>query len=322
MFIALHQRILSSLLLSSRITPAIAVAVAAVKSGYPVRLNMERDVDMCVTGQRHPFRIEYKVGFTNEGRLTALDIQLWSNAGYSFDLSLAVLERAMLHVDNTYRFDHVRVRGRLCKTHLQSNTGLLSDNNGWIRHFVVFLIVAFRGFGGPQGLLGCETVIEHVATHLKMDPFAIRRLNMYKEGEITHFGQALERWHIPRLFDELVQSSDFVQRQKSVEEFNEKNTYRKRGITILPTKFGIAFTAKFLNQAGALVHVYKDGSVLISHGGRTTSSLTNRHRFFSVALSLFRNRNGSRASHQNDLNRCRGVGLQCRSRAYQRNINR
>lgn len=138
MFIALHQRILSSLLLSSRITPAIAVAVAAVKSGYPVRLNMERDVDMCVTGQRHPFRIEYKVGFTNEGRLTALDIQLWSNAGYSFDLSLAVLERAMLHVDNTYRFDHVRVRGRLCKTHLQSNTGLLSDNNGWIRHFVVF----------------------------------------------------------------------------------------------------------------------------------------------------------------------------------------
>jgi xanthine dehydrogenase/oxidase len=98
--------------------------VAAVKVGCPVRLNMERDIDMCVTGQRHPFRIEYTVGFTNDGRFTALDIRLWSNAGYSFDLSTAVLERAMLHVDNTYRFDNIRVRGRLCKTHLPSNTGL------------------------------------------------------------------------------------------------------------------------------------------------------------------------------------------------------
>jgi xanthine dehydrogenase/oxidase len=106
-----------------RITPCIAVAVAAVKLGRPVRLNMERDVDMAVTGQRHPFKINYKIGFTNEGQFTALDIRLWSNAGCSFDLSLAVLERAMLHVDNTYRFKNILVRGRLCKTHLPSNTG-------------------------------------------------------------------------------------------------------------------------------------------------------------------------------------------------------
>ena len=112
-------------LLLDRITPCIATAVAAVKVGRPVRLNMERDVDMCVTGQRHPFRLAYKIGFTNEGRFTALDIRLWSNAGCSFDLSMPVLERAMLHIDNCYRFDNIQVRGRLCKTHLPSNTGSL-----------------------------------------------------------------------------------------------------------------------------------------------------------------------------------------------------
>ncbi|CAF1623452.1 unnamed protein product [Rotaria magnacalcarata] len=233
---------------SRSIAPCISVAIAAMKVGRPVRMNIERDVDMSITGQRHPFKIQYKVGFTNEGQFTALDVRLWSNAGYSFDLSMAVLERAMLHIDNTYRFPNVRVRGRLCKTHLPSNT-------------------AFRGFGGPQGLFGCETIVDHIATYLKLDPVAIRRLNMYKEGDITHFGQPLERWHIPRLMDELTKSSDYVQRQKSIEDFNKLHTYRKRGICMMPTKFGIAFTAKFLNQAGALVLVYKDGSVLISHGG-------------------------------------------------------
>jgi xanthine dehydrogenase molybdopterin-binding subunit B len=111
-------------LFSPRITPCVAAAVAAVKVGRPVRMNIERDVDMSVTGQRHPFKIQYTIGFTKEGQFTALDIRLWSNAGYSFDLSLPVLERAMLHIDNTYRFPNIRVRGRLCKTHLPSNTGL------------------------------------------------------------------------------------------------------------------------------------------------------------------------------------------------------
>jgi len=130
-----------------------------------------------------------------------------------------------------------------------------------------YSILAFRGFGGPQALLACETIVEHVAAHLKLDPFVVRRFNLYQEGDLTHFVQPLERWNIPRLMDELIKSSDFIQRQKAVEEFNRSNTYRKRGLTILPTKFGIAFTAKFFNQAGALVHIYKDGSVLLTHGG-------------------------------------------------------
>ena len=131
------------------------------------------------------------------------------------------------------------------------------------------LVLAFRGFGGPQGLFCCETIVDHVASYLKLDPLAIRRSNLYKEGDLTHFGQPLERWNIPRMLDELIKSSDYHQRQKNIEEFNRLNTYRKRGITILPTKFGIASTAKFINQAAALVHIYKDGSVLISHGGKT-----------------------------------------------------
>ncbi|CAF2816169.1 unnamed protein product [Rotaria sp. Silwood2] len=284
---------------SRSITPTIAIAAAAVKVGRPVRMNIERDVDMSVTGQRHPFKIKYKVGFTNEGQFTALDINLWSNAGYSFDLSMPVLERAMLHIDNTYRFSNVRVRGRLCKTHLPSNT-------------------AFRGFGGPQGLFGCETIVDHIATYLKLDPLIIRRLNMYKEGDLTHFGQPLERWNIPRLMDELVKSSDFIQRQKSIEEFNKLNTYRKRGITILPTKFGIAFTSKFLNQAAALVHIYKDGSVLVSHGGtemgqglhtkmvsvaaEVLGCNVNRVRISETATDKVANTSPTAASASSDLN--------------------
>jgi xanthine dehydrogenase/oxidase len=129
------------------------------------------------------------------------------------------------------------------------------------------LIIAFRGFGGPQAILACETIVEHVAAYLKIDPFTIRCLNLFKEGDLTHYGQSLERWNIPRILDELVKSSDFIQRQKSVNEFNRANIYRKRGINMMPTKFGIGFILQHLNQAGALVHIYKDGSVLLTHGG-------------------------------------------------------
>ena len=140
-----------------------------------------------------------------------------------------------------------------------------------------FPSVAFRGFGGPQGLLGSETIVEHVASHLNMDPLVIRQLNMYQEGDATHFGQKLERWHIPRMTEELLRSSHFDERRKAIEQFNQENTFRKRGICFLPTKFGIAFTAKFLNQAGALVHVYKDGSVIVSHGGKSMKRLFFDH---------------------------------------------
>ena len=233
---------------SRSITPCVAIAVAAVKVGRPVRLNIERDIDMSITGHRHPFKVLYNVGFNSEGRFSALDVRLWNNAGYSYDLSMNVMVRAMLHIDNTYQFHNVQVRGQVCKTHLPSNT-------------------AFRGFGGPQALFECETIVEHVAAYLKLDPVTVRLRNLYQEGDLTHFAQPLERWHIPRLMEELIKSSDFIERQKLVQEFNKSNTYRKRGLSILPTKFGIAFTAKFFNQAGALVHIYKDGSVLLTHGG-------------------------------------------------------
>lgn len=127
--------------------------------------------------------------------------------------------------------------------------------------------LAFRGFGGPQALLACETIVEHVASYLKRDPFSIRSMNLFKEGDKTHYGQILEHWNVPRILNELVQSSDFIQRQTLVKEFNDQNKYRKRGISLIPNKFGIGFTVQFLNQAGALVHIYKDGSVVLSHGG-------------------------------------------------------
>jgi xanthine dehydrogenase/oxidase len=132
---------------------------------------------------------------------------------------------------------------------------------------MISFFLAFRGFGGPQAMLACETIVEHVASYLKRDPFTIRSHNLFKEGDTTHYGQVLEQWNVPRILDELTKSSDFIQRQTNVKEFNRQNLYRKRGISMIPNKFGIGFTVQFLNQAGALVHIYKDGSVLLTHGG-------------------------------------------------------
>ncbi|CAF2520096.1 unnamed protein product [Rotaria sp. Silwood2] len=230
------------------IPPCLAAAVAAVKLARPVRLNLERCVDMAITGQRHPFKIKYKIAFNSEGHFLGLDIQMWSNAGCTLDISNTVMEAAMLHMGNTYQFSNIKIHGRICKTHLPSNT-------------------AFRGFGGPQAMLACESIVEHVAAYLKCDPLAIRYLNLFKEGDTTHYGQILDQWNVPRILNELTKSSDFIQRQLDVGEFNRKNIYRKRGITMIPAMFGIGFTVGCLNQAGALVHVYKDGSVVISHGG-------------------------------------------------------
>jgi xanthine dehydrogenase/oxidase len=132
---------------------------------------------------------------------------------------------------------------------------------------MISFFLAFRGFGGPQAMLACETIVEHVASYLKRDPFTIRSHNLFKEGDTTHYGQVLEQWNVPRILDELTKSSDFIQRQTNVKEFNRQNLYRKRGISMIPNKFGIGFTVQFLNQAGALVYIYKDGSVLLTHGG-------------------------------------------------------
>ncbi|CAF3526890.1 unnamed protein product [Rotaria sp. Silwood1] len=230
------------------IPPCLATTVAAVKAGRPVRLNLERHIDISITGHRHPYKIKYKIAFTNEGRFLGLDIQMWNNAGCTLDASAAVMQLGMLQMGNSYQFSHIKIRGRVCKTHLPSNT-------------------AFRGVGGPQTILASETIVEHVAAYLKRDPITIRRLNLFKEGDTTHYGQVLELWNIPRILDELSKSSDFIQRQTNVDEFNRNSTYRKRGISMIPVKYGIGFIVQYLNQAGALVHIYKDGSVLLTHGG-------------------------------------------------------
>ncbi|CAF5142888.1 unnamed protein product, partial [Rotaria sp. Silwood1] len=193
----------------------LAVAVAAVKVNRPVRLNLERHIDISITGHRHPYKIKYKVGFTNEGRFLGLDLQMWSNGGCTLDASRSVMELSMLHVGNTYQFPNIKIRGYACKTHLPSNT-------------------AFRGFGGPQAMFACETIVEHIAAYLKRDPLTIRRLNLFKEGDTTHYGQVLELWNVPRILDELSKSSDFIQRQTNVVEFNRQNIYRKRGISMIP----------------------------------------------------------------------------------------
>ena len=224
------------------------LALAAKKYKRPVRSMLSREEDMVVTGTRHPFRGEYKVGFTNEGLLVSLELDMFANAGYSADLSLAVLERSMTHCDNSYKIPNVRLNGKICKTNTATNT-------------------AFRGFGGPQGMMVAEQYITHVATYLNLPVEHVRRINLYKNGEKTHFDMPLESVFLDRAWDELMESSQFQKRKQQVAKFNESHKYRKRGITFMPTKFGLAFTVRHLNQAAALVHVYTDGSVRISHGG-------------------------------------------------------
>ena len=176
-------------------------------------------------------------------------MDLYNNAGYTMDLSFSVMERAMFHVDNAYDLSHVTVRGHVCKTNLQSNT-------------------AFRGFGGPQGMMMTETFVDEVAAFLGKRPEAVRELNLYGgEAPRTHYGQLLENCTVRRCWSECVRKAGFEEQLAAAEEFNRRNRWRKRGVSVVPVKFGIAFTGTHLNQSGALVQVYKDGSVLVTHGG-------------------------------------------------------
>lgn len=230
---------------------AIFAAAASVPSfclRRPVKLVLDRDVDMISTGQRHSFLGKYKVGFTNEGKILALDLEIYNNGGHSLDLSLAVLERAMFHSENVYDIENIRINGQVCFTNFPSNT-------------------AFRGFGGPQGLLIAENWIHHIATELQRSPEEIKELNFHNDGVVLHYGQLLQNCTISSVWDELKASCNFVEARKAINNFNSNNRWRKRGIAMIPTKFGISFTAKFMNQAGALVQVYTDGTVLVTHGG-------------------------------------------------------
>ncbi|PJF16593.1 hypothetical protein PSACC_03626 [Paramicrosporidium saccamoebae] len=225
-----------------------ALAVAAQRCGRPVRCMLDRDEDMIFSGQRHPFKMHYRAGMDAEGVLQGVEIELFSNGGHSLDLSLGVLERAMTTINNSYHFPASVVHGRVCKTNLPSNT-------------------AFRGFGCPQGNFFCETIIEHLAQVSRIDPHVIRRKNLYVDGNVTPFGMEMEDTPLVRMWEELVVSSEYMARLQKVKEFNAVNRWKKRGIAIIPTTFGVAFGVRFLNQAGALVHIYRDGSILLTHGG-------------------------------------------------------
>ncbi|NPD25433.1 xanthine dehydrogenase molybdopterin binding subunit, partial [Corallococcus exiguus] len=231
--------------------PAALVALAAVHTGRPVKWMLDRDLDMVVTGKRHPFHAAWEVGFDATGRLLALKADLTSNGGWSLDLSESITDRALFHLDNGYYVPTVRYTGRVAKTHLVSNT-------------------AFRGFGGPQGMLVMEDILARIAAALGLAPEAVRQRNLYDgvgDTNTTHYGQELEDNRLPKLWSDLMESSDFAKRRAELEAFNASSPRIKRGLAITPMKFGISFTATFLNQAGALVHVYRDGSVLLSHGG-------------------------------------------------------
>ncbi|EHY58092.1 hypothetical protein HRR83_005050 [Exophiala dermatitidis] len=223
-------------------------AVAANKVRRPVRCMLNRDEDIVTSGQRHPFFAIWKVGVNKDGKIQALRANVFNNGGWSQDLSAAVVDRSLSHIDGCYNIPNIDVDGRICKTNTVSNS-------------------AFRGFGGPQGMFICETFMEEVADHLKMPVEKLREINLYKEGDQTHFNQELEDWHVPLMWKQVKESADYETRRKAVDDFNATHKWQKKGLALIPTKFGISFTALFLNQAGALVHIYHDGSVLVAHGG-------------------------------------------------------
>jgi len=229
---------------------ASLAAILAIQTGRPVKLRLDRDTDMCTTGKRHDFDIRYRVGFDDNGNIDGVDFDLASRCGMSADLSGAINDRAMFHCDNAYYLPNVSIKSYRAKTHTVSNT-------------------AFRGFGGPQGMFAIEYVIDEIATHLKLDPLLVRRRNFYGKTSrnITPYQQRVEDNIIKQLVNELVTTSDYKQRKKDIAKFNENSTSLKRGIALTPVKFGISFTTQHLNQAGALIHVYQDGSVHLNHGG-------------------------------------------------------
>ena len=229
---------------------ACCAALAAHKLQRPVKLRIDRDDDFLITGRRHGFDYDYDVAFDDSGRILAYEVNLIANAGHSADLSGAVMSRAICHLDNAYWLPEVGIHGYLARTNTQSNT-------------------AFRGFGGPQGALITEVVIDSIARHLGLDPLQVRRANFYGIGERNHtpYGQGVSDNVIHALVDRLVASSDYTARRKQVAAFNAGSPVLKKGLALTPVKFGISFNVPHLNQAGALVHVYTDGSVLVNHGG-------------------------------------------------------
>jgi xanthine dehydrogenase large subunit len=226
-----------------------AAALAAHKTGRPVKLRLPREIDMIATGKRHGFEYRYTVGFDGEGRVLALDAVLAADAGWSRDMTPGVIARALTHVDNAYWIPHVRAVGYACKTNKQSNT-------------------AFRGFGGPQGVVVMEDAIDRIAHHLGRDVDDVRALNFYDDkNDETPYGQKVEDNHLPRVWSEIRREASIERRRAEIAAFNKTSPVLKRGLGLFPLKFGISFNIPHMNQAGALVHVYTDGSIRLNHGG-------------------------------------------------------
>ncbi|SNT00952.1 xanthine dehydrogenase molybdopterin binding subunit [Pseudomonas segetis] len=230
--------------------PACLCAVVAHLTGRPTKMRLPRVEDMQMTGKRHPFYVEYDVGYDDDGLLQGIELELAGNCGYSPDLSGSIVDRAMFHSDNAYFLGNATINGHRCKTNTASNT-------------------AYRGFGGPQGMVAIEQVMDHIARQLGKDPLEVRKLNYYgkEDRNITHYYQKVEHNMLAEMTSELEASSDYSKRREEIRAFNAQSPVLKKGLALTPVKFGISFTATFLNQAGALVHIYTDGSIHLNHGG-------------------------------------------------------
>ncbi|WP_282602153.1 xanthine dehydrogenase molybdopterin binding subunit [Paracoccus sp. PARArs4] len=227
---------------------ACVAAIAARRWNCAVKIRPDRDDDMTATGKRHDFMVDYQVGFDDQGRIRAVDGDWYARCGFSADLSGPVTDRALFHADNAYYYPDVRVSSHPMRTNTVSNT-------------------AFRGFGGPQGVIVAERMIEEIAYALRMDPLEVRKRNLYQNGQLTPYHQEVTDQILPRIFDELEASSDYHARRQAVLDWNAKGGVIRKGIALTPVKFGISFTATWFNQAGALIHVYNDGSIHLNHGG-------------------------------------------------------
>ncbi|UDF04935.1 xanthine dehydrogenase molybdopterin binding subunit [Asticcacaulis sp. AND118] len=228
---------------------AAAAALVAAKTGKPAKYRVDRDEDMQITGKRHDFTADYDVAFDGEGRIKALRLELASRCGCSADLSPAINDRAMFHADNCYFLENVEIVSHRYRTHTVSNT-------------------AFRGFGGPQGMVAIERVMDAIALHLGRDPVAVRQANFYSpERNITPYRMEVTDFVADRIVADLLAASDYAARKAAIDAFNASHPYLRRGIACTPVKFGISFTTSHLNQAGALVHAYVDGSIALNHGG-------------------------------------------------------